>query len=311
MRAGENPPLAAVMILPVPPSEVDVIIPPRVETIGKFSVRRTLPSVRRRMVGPFTFLDHMGPTSASDDPLNVLPHPHIGIATLTYLFAGEAVHRDTLGNTQAIRPREVNWMVAGSGIAHSERTELRVMHGVQAWIALPAEHEEVDPQFSHFAEAELPLLSERGVEARLVSGAAYGAVCPVHAFSPHFYVAARVGGGGRMALPREHAERAVYVATGRVEFAGQAYEPGHLIVASAGGEPVVTALADSDVLLLGGEPVGHRFMWWNFVSSRKERIEEAKEDWRAGRIALPPDDRDEFVPLPPDLRPPPKAEPMS
>lgn len=294
------------------PNEVDVIVTAREESIGTFSVRRSLPSVKRRMVGPFTFLDHMGPATV---PMNVLPHPHIGIATLTYLFDGEVLHRDSLGNTQAIRPREVNWMVSGRGIAHSERTEtaqIAKLHGIQAWIALPQESEETDPGFTHLDTNELPLIEERGVDARLLSGSAYGLTSPAPSFSPHFYVAARLAKGARIALPREHPERAAYIATGAIHFDGNTYNAGQLIVAASGGEPTLLADIDADVLLLGGEPLGHRFMWWNFVSSRKERIEEAKADWLAQRIPLPPDDDREFVPLPPDLRPkPPQPEPMS
>lgn len=262
------------------------------------------------MVGPFVFLDHMGPTSAR---MNVLPHPHIGLATLTYLFAGEVVHRDSLGNTQPIRPREVNWMVAGRGIAHSERgKDVDTMHGIQAWVALPEENEEADPGFTHLDAGQLPAIEASGVEARLLSGSAYGLTSPAPSFSPHFYVAARLARGARIALPREHRERAVYIATGAVRFGGETYGAGQLLVASAGGEPVLVADGDAEVLLLGGEPLGKRFMWWNFVSSRKARIEEAKEDWLARRIALPPGDDREFVPLPPDLRPkPPQPEPMS
>jgi redox-sensitive bicupin YhaK (pirin superfamily) len=284
---------------------VEVIITAREESIGTFSVRRSLPSVKRRMVGPFTFLDHMGPATTA---LSVLPHPHIGIATLTYLFVGDIVHRDTLGNTQAIRPREVNWMISGRGIAHSERasSDAARMHGIQAWIALPVEFEEMEPGFTHL---DADQLSAVGENARLLSGSAYGVTSPAPSLSPHFYVAVHLRAGERIALPREHRERAVYVATGAVEMGAERCGEGQLMVASPGGEPVLTALEESDVMLLGGEPVGHRFMWWNFVSSRKERIEAAKEDWRQGRIRLPPDDDREFVPLPPDLRP--KPEPMS
>ncbi|MDQ3282644.1 MAG: pirin family protein [Acidobacteriota bacterium] len=295
-------------------NEVEVIITAREESIGAFSVRRTLPSVRRRMVGPFTFLDHMGPVSGSGSGLDVLPHPHIGLATLTYLFEGEVVHRDTLGNTQRIRPREVNWMVAGRGIAHSERSpfESKRMHGIQAWIALPEEHEEDPPEFTHLDEPDLPLLTDTGVDAQLLSGSAYGLTNRARSFSPHFYVAARVEDGARIALPQEHQERAIYVATGAVTFANERYTAGQLIVAAPQSEAVLTSDGPSQVMLLGGEPLGRRFMWWNFVSSRKERIEQAKEDWRSGRIALPPDDDREFVPLPPDLRPrKPEPEPMS
>ncbi len=251
-------------------SEIEVLITARRETIGNFSVRRSLPSVRRRMVGPFTFLDHMGPASGEAGRMNVLPHPHIGIATLTYLFEGEVVHRDSLGNTQSIRPREVNWMVAGRGIAHSERVNGALeyrgsMHGIQAWVALPVEDEETAPAFSHLDEADLPLLSDTGVKARLLSGSAYGSTCPVPAFSPHFYVGARLEGGARIALPREHVERAFYVAGGTVVVSGESYEAGQLIVAASGGEPVVSTVTGADVLRLGGEPIGRRFMWWNFV----------------------------------------------
>src|SRR5215212_11105405 len=182
------------------PNEVEVIVTAREESIGAFLVRRSLPSVRRRMVGPFTFLDHMGPTSAR---MSVLPHPHIGLATLTYLFDGEVLHRDSLGNTQAIRPREVNWMVAGRGIAHSERAgteRVETMHGIQAWVALPEEHEETDPGFSHFDADVLPLLRDQGVEARLLSGSAYGLESPAPSFSPHFLFAVRLARGARLAL---------------------------------------------------------------------------------------------------------------
>jgi redox-sensitive bicupin YhaK (pirin superfamily) len=292
-------------------NEIEVIVTAREESIGAFSVRRSLPSVKRRMVGPFVFLDHMGPTSVR---MNVLPHPHIGIATLTYLFDGEVLHRDSLGNTQSIRPREVNWMIAGRGIAHSERAASVVsetMHGIQAWIALPEEHEETEPGFTHLDTSDLPELRDSGADARLLSGSAYGIASPAPSFSPHFYVAARLTRGASIALPREHRERAVYVASGTVSFGGEAYAAGQLIVATPGGEPVVGTDGDAEVLLLGGEPLGHRFMWWNFVSSRKERIELAKEEWVAGRIPLPPDDDAEFVPLPPDLRPKPEPEPMS
>jgi redox-sensitive bicupin YhaK (pirin superfamily) len=298
--------------MPADRGDLEVLIAAREESIGTFSVRRTLPSARRRMVGPFAFLDHMGPTSAR---LNVLPHPHIGLATLTYLFDGEVLHRDSLGNAQTIRPREVNWMVAGRGIAHSERGDAAhsgTMHGIQAWVALPEENEETDPDFTHFDTHQLPRIEDTGVDARLLSGSAYGLASPAPSFSPHFYIAARLESGARIALPREHRERAAYIAAGAIRFAGETYGVGQLLVASPGGEPVLVADDDAEVLMLGGQPLGKRFMWWNFVSSRKERIEEAKEDWLAQRIALPPGDDREFVPLPPDLRPkPPQPEPMS
>jgi redox-sensitive bicupin YhaK (pirin superfamily) len=288
-------------------SDVEVIMA-REESIGAFSVRRSLPSVKRRMVGPFTFLDHMGPTATA---LNVLPHPHIGIATLTYLFEGHVVHRDTLGNTQPIRPREVNWMVSGRGIAHSERAaqDAGRIHGVQAWIALPEEHEEIEPSFAHLDD--LPHATDDGVEVRILSGSAYGILSPAPSLSPHFYVSARLRRGASIAFPREHAERAAYIASGTITMDGDAYAEGQLLVVEKGGEPVITADSDADLLLLGGEPLGRRYMWWNFVSSRRERIDQAKSDWLHGRIALPPDDDREFVPLPPDRKPKPQPEPMS
>lgn len=260
------------------------------------------------MVGPFTFLDHLGPVS--DQRLTVLPHPHIGLATLTYLFEGEVVHRDTLGNTQAIRPREVNWMVAGRGIAHSERaTDATRMHMVQAWIALPEEAEEVDPGFTHLDEPELPSFEDGGARAQLLSGEAYGLASSAPSYSRHFYVAVRLAPGATMALPSTYSERAAYVARGKVRAAESSHDDGRLVVFGAHHDAVVEAVEDSDVLFLGGEPIGKRFMWWNFVSSRRERIDRAKEDWKAGRIALPPDDDREFVPLPHDSWPKPKPEP--
>ena len=293
-------------------SEIDVIITAREARIEQFSVRRSLPTARRRMVGPFTFLDHIGPTDADETRLTVLPHPHIGLATLTYLFEGELIHRDSLGNTQAIRPREVNWMVAGRGIAHSERApSFAGMHAVQAWVALPSEREEIEPSFVHADERDLPAVDEPGVSAQLLAGSAYGLTSQVPACSPLFYLAARMSSGASLPMPREHHERAAYIARGSVEHAGQSYTEGRLIVFAAGGEPVLKATSDADVLLLGGEPVGRRYMWWNFVSSRKERIDQAKADWAAGRIPLPPDDDREFVPLPDDSWPKPQPEPMS
>jgi redox-sensitive bicupin YhaK (pirin superfamily) len=274
------------------------LIPSRRESIGTFSVRRSLPTARRRMVGPFTFLDHMGPAAQG---LDVAPHPHIGIATLTYLFEGEVVHHDSLGSTQPIRPGEANWMTAGRGIAHSERTgKPGPLHGIQAWLALPAEDEEVLPSFHHYED--LPTFDDDGVAGRLISGTAFGLVSPSRAFSPHFYVDVRLRAGASIDLPREHEERAAYIVSGSVS----SYGEGNLLV----GADSLTADTDATVMLLGGTPVGKRFMWWNFVSSRKERIEQAKADWAAGRIPLPPDDADESIPLPPDLRPQ-KPEPMS
>lgn len=285
---------------------IETVITARDEDIGGFAVRRSLPRAGRRMVGPFTFLDHMGPT---DVALDVPPHPHIGIATLTYLFEGALIHRDSLGSTQTIIPGEANWMISGRGIAHSERMppgpHLR-MHGVQAWLALPVAAEEVEPSFTHCSAAALPLVGET---MRLISGEAYGVRSPAPSYSPHFYVDARLVAGASLPLPPDHEERAAYVVSGSVEVSGTRYVAGQLLVFAPGGSPALTATQASIVMLLGGANIGPRHMWWNFVSSRKERIEQAKADWAAGRIALPPDDRDEFVPLPGGREA--KPEPMS
>ncbi len=281
---------------------------------GGLEVGRVLPFTRRRMVGPFIFLDHMGPADfRSGEGIDVRPHPHIGLATVTYLFDGEIHHRDSLGVSQKIRPGEVNWMTAGSGIVHSERTDpsLRssggLMHGMQAWVALPREDEEVDPAFAHHAADALPELSERGVWGRLIAGSAYGLGNAVRTFSPLFYLHAELRSGASIAMPTDHAERAAYVVSGTIVHDGVRHAAGRLLVFAGGGEPVVTA-EDGAVrlMLLGGASIGPRFIWWNLVSSRRERIEQAKADWKSGRMALPPDDNREFIPLPEDPPPPPE-----
>jgi redox-sensitive bicupin YhaK (pirin superfamily) len=294
---------------------LDLVIESRPRDLGGgLEVGRVLPFARRRMVGPFTFLDHMGPASfRSGEGIDVRPHPHIGLATVTYLFDGEIHHRDNLGVSQKIKPGEVNWMTAGSGIVHSERTDpsLRssggLMHGMQAWVALPREDEETDPAFAHHAAEVLPELSDGGVWARLIAGSAYGLSNAVRIFSPLFYLHAELAAEARIAMPADHAERAAYVVSGAVEHEGVRHEAGRMLVFAAGGEPVVTAV-DGPVrlMLLGGANIGPRFIWWNLVSSRQERIEQAKADWKAGRMALPQDDNAEFIPLPED---PPPHEP--
>jgi redox-sensitive bicupin YhaK (pirin superfamily) len=273
---------------------------------GGFEVGRVLPFHARRMVGPYIFFDHMGPTELAPGiprELDVRPHPHIGLATVTYLFDGALTHRDSLGYHQEIRPGEVNWMIAGRGITHSERfEEARAhgarMHGIQAWVALPEETEEAEPAFSHHAAAELPSWNEPGLTGRLIAGSLEGlsAGTPVH--SPQFYAHWLMREGTRRLLPAEYPERAIYVASGHVEVAGQALSAGMMAVLDQGGDVPVTALSDATVMVLGGEPVGERFMFWNFVSSRKERIEQAAEDWKQGRMKLPDADDAEFTPLP-------------
>jgi redox-sensitive bicupin YhaK (pirin superfamily) len=301
----------------IPREEADmldlVIEGSRKDLGGGLEIGRVLPFARRRMVGPFIFLDHMGPADFSPgEGIDVRPHPHIGLATVTYLFDGEIHHRDSLGVSQKIRPGEVNWMTAGSGIVHSERTDpsLRssggLMHGMQAWVALPQKDEEVDPAFAHHGADALPELSDRGVSARLIAGSAYGLSNAVQTFSPLFYLHAELASGASIAMPTDHAERAAYVVTGTVVHDGARHTAGRLLVFAGGGEPVITA-EDGPVrlMLLGGASIGPRFIWWNLVSSRRERIEQAKADWKSGRMALPPDDDREFIPLPDDPPPPP------
>ncbi|MBM3549267.1 MAG: pirin family protein [Alphaproteobacteria bacterium] len=296
---------------------MEMAIPARRRSIGAFEVGRVLPFAKRRMVGPFVFLDHMGPMSmAAPIPhtADVRPHPHIGLATVTYLFDGEMTHRDSLGVTQAIRPGEVNWMTAGRGISHSERFDgMRAdggnMHGLQAWVALPEADEETAPAFDHYDAEALPRFTESGMSARLIAGSAFGMTSAVKTRSPLFYIDARLDAGTRLGLPSGHRERAIYIVQGRVEVDGQAYDPGQMIVFGSAESPSIRALDAAHVVLLGGEPLGPRHIWWNFVSSRKERIEQAKADWQAGRIALPPHDKDEMIPLPEERKP--KPEPMS
>lgn len=297
---------------------IDLVIDARRRDLGGFEVGRVLPFARRRMVGPFVFLDHMGPASFQPGfprTVDVRPHPHIGLSTLSYLFEGAMTHKDSVGSDIEIVPGEVNWMTAGSGITHSERFEtLRrdggVMNGMQAWVALPTELEEIDPGFSHHAgPVDLPMFEEGGLKARLIAGQAFGARASVPVASPLFYVHWELAAGTRAALPAEYPERAAYVASGRVEVAGQVLETAQMAVFAPGETVVFEALEPSVVMLLGGEPIGPRFIEWNFVSSSKDRIEQAKADWRAGRMKLPDLDDAEFIPLPED--PPPPAPPMS
>jgi len=285
---------------------IELVIPSRRHSIGAFDVGRVLPFAPHRAVGPFVFFDHMGPMPIEAGlarDADVRPHPHIGLSTVTYLFEGEITHRDSIGSETEIRPGEVNWMTAGRGITHSERFEtLRktggALHGIQTWVALPAELEESDPAFAHHGVEDLPTYEGGGLWARLVAGEAFGAKAQVKTHSPMFYVHWRLDAGAKAQLPAEYPERAAFVAAGSVEVDGQTFEEGQMIV-FAPGEPVLfEALTPATVMLLGGESLGPRFIEWNFVSSRQERIEEAKADWRAGRMKLPDLDHDEFIPLP-------------
>jgi hypothetical protein len=296
---------------------IDLVIDARRRDLGGFEVGRVLPYARHRMVGPFAFFDHMGPIDFKPGfprSVDVRPHPHIGLSTVTYLFEGEITHRDSVGSEIAIVPGEMNWMTAGRGITHSERfdrlrTDGGSMHGIQAWVALPKEDEETDPAFAHHGPEDLPTYEGDGLWARLIAGEAFGARAKVKTHSPMFYAHWRLDAGAKAQLPAEYAERAAYVVAGQVEVDGQTLSHGQMAVFS-GPEPVVfTARTAAIVMLLGGEPLGERFIEWNFVASSKDRIDQAKADWRAGRMKLPDLDSGEFIPLPPD--PPAAAPPLS
>jgi len=285
---------------------IDLVIDQRRKDLGGFEVGRVLPYAKRRMVGPFVFFDHMGPVdfqAGLPRGVDVRPHPHIGLSTVTYLFDGEITHRDSTGVTQAIQPGEVNWMTAGSGITHSERFEtLRAnggrMHGIQAWVALPDGQEEIAPAFAHHGAGDLPTYEGGGMWARLIAGKAFGAEAAVKTHSPMFYAHWRLDVGAQAQLPAEYPERAAYLAQGSVEIEGHAYVAGQMLVFAPGQPVTFKAVTPAVVMLLGGEPVGPRFIEWNFVSSSKDRLEQAKADWRAGRMKLPDADHNEFIPLP-------------
>jgi redox-sensitive bicupin YhaK (pirin superfamily) len=285
---------------------IELVIDQRRKDLGGFEVGRVLPFAKRRMVGPFVFFDHMGPADfPAGIPANfdVRPHPHIGLSTVTYLFDGEIMHRDSVGSEQAIRPGEVNWMTAGRGITHSERFEKARrqgdhMHGIQVWVALPEADEEIAPAFAHHGPEDLPTYEADGLWARLVAGKAFGAEANVKTHSPLFYVHWTLQPGAQAQLNPEYSERAAYIAVGSVEVGGQTFQAGQMVVFRSGVPVLFTGVTLATVMLLGGEPLGERFIEWNFVSSRKERIEQAKADWRAGRMKLPDLDHDEFIPLP-------------
>ncbi|MFT8676152.1 MAG: pirin family protein [Acetobacter sp.] len=282
---------------------------------GGLEVGRVLPFARRRMVGPFIFFDHMGPLDLAagvDRSVDVRPHPHIGLSTVTYLFSGEIMHRDSLGTEQAIRPQEVNWMTAGRGITHSERFEKARavgdhLHGIQAWVALPLGDEETAPSFSHHDGDDLPHWNASGVRGQVIAGDAYGLRAAARTHSPLFYVHLDLEAGARAEIPAQYRERALYIAQGAVEIDGVRYTAGRMLVLG----PDVSwfrAVEPTTAMVLGGEPVGERFLFWNFVSSSKERLAEAAADWQAGRMKLPDADHDEFIPLPAtDPAPPPMS----
>jgi redox-sensitive bicupin YhaK (pirin superfamily) len=296
---------------------IELVLQQHRKDLGGFEVGRVLPQAPRRMVGPFIFFDHMGPAdfpAGLPRAVDVRPHPHIGLSTITYLFEGEIMHRDSVGSVQPIRAGEVNWMTAGAGITHSERFErarLRGdrLHGIQAWVALPEADEETAPSFSHHNMEDQPSFEANGLSARLVAGRAFGVEAKAKTHSPLFYIHWTLDVGVTAGLPPEYPERAAYVAIGEVEVGGQRFGEGQLLVFAPGETVALKALRSSTLMLFGGEPVGRRYIEWNFVSSSQERIEQAKADWRAGRMKLPQADHDEWIPLPPD--PPPPANPMS
>ena len=304
---------------------LDLVIESRKASISEnMHVKRILPFRLKRMVGPFIFMDHAGPVDSLPTnirSLDVLPHPHIGLSTVSYLFGGQVTHRDSLGVEQVIKPGEVNWMTAGSGIAHSERFEdPNLLAGsqlemIQTWVALPEKDEESQPTFNNYTPGELPVFTEKGVWMRLIAGNAFGMGNQVKINSPLFYLHVVLEKGARFGLPSEHTERGIYIAKGVIEVNGINYHEGQMLVFTRGVDPLIHAIEPATLMMLGGEPLGERFIWWNFVSSRKERIEQAKADWKEGRILLPPTDNQEFIPLPANNSRPastaPPPEPLS
>jgi len=281
------------------------LLEPQTKDLGGFQVRRLLPSPLTRMVGPFVFFDHMGPaTFPPGGGVDVRPHPHIGLATVTYLFEGVLMHRDSLGSVQPITPGDVNWMTAGQGIVHSERSpdDERAagprLHGIQTWVALPKAHEDAEPEFSHHSKEMLPLIERPGIAMRLIAGHAFGARAPVKTYSDMFYLAVDMEAGATLPVPPEHEERGVYVVAGDVKLGGEPIPVGRLAVLAAGDSMGISTSASSRLMLLGGAKMdGERFIWWNFVASSRERIEAAKLRWSEQRFAPVPDET-EFIPLP-------------
>ena len=285
---------------------IEMVIEQRRRSLGGgVEVGRVLPFAKRHMVGPFIFFDHMGPLDLAagvDRSVDVRPHPHIGLSTVTYLFAGEMMHRDSVGSVQAVRPQEVNWMTAGSGITHSERFERARaagdhLHGIQAWVALPTADEEADPSFTHHEGEDLPQWQDRGVTGQLIAGRAFGLTAAARTHSPLFYAHLEMATGSAAEVPAGYGERAVYVASGEIECDGERHGSGRMVVID-GSTSSVRALRASTVMVLGGDPVGERLLYWNFVSSSHERLAQAAADWRAGRMKLPDADDQEFIPLP-------------
>lgn len=294
------------------PDAIETVIVPRARDLGDFEVRRALPAPQRQMVGPFIFFDQAGPAEfLTGQGVDIRPHPHIGLGTVTYLYRGDFHHRDSTGADQVIRPGELNWMIAGKGVTHSERTSAEgrsgpnSLFGIQTWIALPEDREDSDPLFEHHGKASLPEFNDGGVSARLILGRAFGATAPATLYSDTFYLDVTLEAGARFPLPDDHEDRGIYVSTGSVRVAGQTFEAGRMMVFRPGDAITVEAGPEGARLMaLGGETLnGPRYIWWNFVASSREKIEAAKEDWRAahwgkGMFDLPPRDREEHIPLP-------------
>lgn len=284
---------------------LELVIVPRVRDLGGFNVRRALPHGRRQMVGPFIFFDHFGPVQfIAGHGMDVRPHPHIGLATVSYLFDGRIMHRDSEGNVQEISPGAMNLMTAGRGISHSERTPeadrdgTHTMLGLQSWIALPVAQEEIAPSFQHYGATDLPTIQDKGVKARIIAGSAFGATAPVSMASEWFYVEVSLGAGMSVPLDADYEERAIYVVSGEIDIAGDLFEGPRLLIFKPGDRITVRATQPTTMMFLGGAALeGPRYIWWNFVSSSKERIEQAKEDWKQGRFGHVPDEN-EFIPLP-------------
>jgi hypothetical protein len=287
-------------------SLIDIVIVPRDKDLGGFTVRRILPYAKRRMVGPFIFLDHMGPADfAAGAGIDVRPHPHIGLATVTYLFAGELFHRDTLGSAQSILPGAVNWMTAGRGIAHSEHTgpdERKTphqAHGLQSWVALPKEYEGTAPEFHHHPASVIPDFSVGHAKLRVVAGRLFGHTAPVKTYSPLFYAEATLPAGSQLVLPKDYQERALYLVTGKLRIGSTTIEPRTMPVFGDDEMITIEALEPSHMMLLGGDPFAEpRFIWWNFVATSEERIAHAKMEWSRGHFGKVPGDEVEFIPLP-------------
>ena len=285
---------------------LEIVIEARSASLGAgMNVKRILPFRKRRMVGPFIFMDHAGPLEVQQpiSSMDVLPHPHIGLSTVSYLFDGQVTHRDSLGVKQVIQPGEVNWMTAGKGIAHSERFEdpASLTGGfemIQTWVALPERDEEAEPSFNNYKKEHLPIFTDTGIWMRLIAGNAFGLMNKVETHSPLFYIHVVLNPQAKLSLPHGYDERGIYIVKGALEVAGRTYSSGQMLVFSRGSDPVVISKGITKLMLLGGEPLGERFIWWNFVSSRRGRIEQAKADWKEGRINLPPNDNTDFVPLP-------------